>query len=124
MAAAQRTFVASNGLPANTAFSCSIAKPCRAFSEAIGVTNSGGEVVVLNSAGYGSVTVTKSVSIVAPQGIYAGITVFSGAGVTINAGASDIVVLRGLSINGQGGAEASTSRRAGDCVWRIASSPA
>ena len=102
-AAAQRTFVASNGLPANTAFNCSIAKPCRAFSEAIGVTNPGGEVIVLDSAGYGSVTITKSISLIAPSGIYAGISVFSGFdGVTVNAPGA-IVVLRGLSINGQGG---------------------
>src|SRR4030095_16908796 len=104
-AAAQRTFVASNGLPANTAFNCSLVKPFRAFSEAIGVTNAGGEVIVLDSAGYGAVTITKSVSIISPPGIHAGISVFSGDGVTINAGASDIVVLRGLSINGQGEAE-------------------
>jgi hypothetical protein len=31
--AAQRTFVASYGLTTNTAFNCSIAKPCRQFSE-------------------------------------------------------------------------------------------
>jgi len=103
IAAAQRTFVASNGLTANTAFNCSIAKPCRAFSEAIGVTNPKGEVVVLDSAGYGPVTITKSVSIIAPPGIYGGISVFAGDGITVNAGANDIVVLRGLSINGQGG---------------------
>ncbi len=101
-ATAQRTFVASYGSPANTAFNCSIAKPCRAFSEAISVTNSGGEVIVLDSAGYGSVTITKSVSIIAPPGIYAGVTVSSGNGVTINAPGAT-VVLRGLSINGQGG---------------------
>jgi hypothetical protein len=102
-AAAQRTFVASYGLTANTAFDCSIAKPCRAFNEAIGVTSPKGEVIVLDSAGYGPVTVTKAVSLVAPSGIYAGISVSSGDGVTVNAGASDVVVLRGLSINGQGG---------------------
>jgi parallel beta-helix repeat protein len=120
-AAAQRTFVASYGLMAHTAFNCSIAKPCRAFSEAIGVTNPGGEVIVLDSAGYGPVTVTKSVSIIAPQGIYGGITVFSGDGVKINAGASDIVVLRGLSINGQGGSrgiffQAGARLRVEDCI--------
>ncbi len=102
-AAAQRTFVASYGLAANTAFNCSIAKPCRAFSEAIGVTNGGGEVIVLDSAGYGAVTVTKSVSLIAAPGIYAGVSVFSGNGVTVNA-PGGIVVLRGLSISGQGGA--------------------
>lgn len=120
-AAAQRTFVASTGLPANTAFNCSIAKPCRAFSEAIGVTSPKGEVIVLDSAGYGPVTVTKSVSIISPAGIYGGITVFSGDGVTINAGASDIVVLRGLSINGQGGSrgiffQAGARLRVENCV--------
>lgn len=102
-AAAQRTFVASYGLMANTASNCSIAKPCRAFSEAIGVTDPKGEVIVLDSAGYGPVTITKSVSIIAPPGVYAGISVFAGFnGVIVNAPGA-IVVLRGLSINGQGG---------------------
>src|SRR6185369_15949081 len=54
---AQRTFVASYGVSANTGFNCSIAKPCRAFNEAITVTNLGGEVIVLDSAGYGPVTI-------------------------------------------------------------------
>jgi hypothetical protein len=102
-ATAQRTFVASYGSPTNTSFNCSITKPCRAFSEAIGVTNPKGEVIVLDSAGYGSATITQSVSIIAPAGIYAGVSVFSGDGITIGAGANDVVVLRGLSINGQGG---------------------
>lgn len=101
-ATAQRVFVASYGSAANTAFNCSIAKPCRAFSEAISVASAGGEVIVLDSAGYGSVTITQSVSIIASPGIYAGISVPSGSdGVTINAAGS--VLLRGLSINGQGG---------------------
>ena len=56
----------------------------------------------MDSAGYGAVTITQSVSIIAPAGIYAGISVFGGDGVTVNAPGA-IVVLRGLSINGQGG---------------------
>jgi len=36
--------------------------------------------------------------------VTAGISVFSGDGIDINAGASDIVILRGLTINAQGGA--------------------
>jgi hypothetical protein len=103
LAAAQRTFVASYGLPANTAFNCSVVNPCRAFSEAIGVTASGGEIVVLDSAAYGPVSIAQPVSIVAPAGIYAGISVFSGAGIVVNAG-SGTVVLSGLTINGLGGA--------------------
>ena len=96
---AQRTFVASTGNDVNP---CSIAAPCRGFARAITQTSVGGEVIVLDSAGYGPVTVTKSASIIAPAGIYAGISVFSGDGVTVNAPGA-IVVLRGLSINGQGG---------------------
>ena len=95
----KRTFVASTGSNANP---CSIAAPCRDFAYAITQTSVGGEVIVLDSAGYGAVAITKSVSIIAPAGIYAGISVSSGDGVTVNAPAA-IVVLRGLSINGQGG---------------------
>lgn len=101
-AVAQRTFVASYGSPANSAFNCSIANPCRAFSDAMSVTSVNGEVIVLDSAGYGAVTITQSVSIIAPPGIYGGISVFSGTGITVN-GSNIKVVLRGLTINGQGG---------------------
>ena len=57
---------------------------------------------MLDSAGYGPVVINKSVSIISPPGVYAGITVFSGDGVVV-AGGGIKVVLRGLSINGQGG---------------------
>jgi len=99
LAFAQRTFVASGG---SDAFPCSLAQPCRSFSVAIANTNANGEIVVLDSAGYGPVTITKSVTIGAPLGVYAGITVFSGDGVTVD-GSGIAVTLRGLSINGQGG---------------------
>ena len=108
-ATVQRTFVASTGSDANTAFNCSLVKPCRGFAAAIGVTSAKGEVIVLDSAAYGVIpAITKSISVTAPAGIYAGISVFSGDGITINAGASDTVVLRGLTINGQGGANGIT----------------
>jgi hypothetical protein len=59
-------------------------------------------VIVLDSAGFGPVTITKPVSITAPPGVYAGISVFSGDGIDINAGPSDEIILRGLTINNQG----------------------
>lgn len=100
-ATAQRTFVASNGLDTNP---CSLAAPCRSFTATLAKTSAGGEIVVLDSAGYGSVTIDRAVSIIAPAGLYAGLSVFASTnGLTINAGASDQVVLRGLTINGQGG---------------------
>jgi hypothetical protein len=98
-ATAQRTFVAASGTN-NPA--CSLVAPCRDFASAITATSAGGEIIVLESGGYGAVTIGKTVSIVASPGIYAGISVFSGSGVTINAPGAT-VVLRGLSINGQGG---------------------
>lgn len=99
--AVQRTFVASFGGDGGP---CTLAQPCRGFSAALLLTDADGEIVVLDSAGYGVFTVSKGVSIIAPPGIYAGISVFAGQdGVTVNAEAGDRVVLRGLSISGQGG---------------------
>lgn len=104
LGAAQRTFVASYGLTANTAFNCSLAKPCRAFNEAISVTNLGGEVVILDTAGYGPMTITQSIKIIGPSGVYGGISVQGGAsptiGIVINAGNNDEITLRGLDISG------------------------
>src|SRR5262249_58981536 len=50
---------------------------------------------------FGAVTITQSVSIIAAPGAYAGITLLSGNAITINAGGSDVVILRGLTLNGQ-----------------------
>ena len=98
-AVAQRTFVASYGNDANA---CSIGAPCRGFAAALAQTAANGEVIVLDSAGYGPATVTQGVSIEAPTGVYAGISVFTGDGLTINAPGAK-VILRGLTINNQGG---------------------
>ena len=59
---------------------------------------------MLDSAGYGAVNIAKSVSIIAPQGVYAGISIqiFDPFGVSVD-GPSIVVVLRGLSLNGQAG---------------------
>jgi hypothetical protein len=97
--AQQRTFVSGFGSDSSP---CSRTAPCRTFAQAISQTNSGGEVIVLDSAGYGAFSITKPVSIISPPGVYAGISVFSGDGIDINAGASDTVILRGLTVNNQG----------------------
>ena len=99
-ALAQRTFVASNGADTNP---CSVTLPCRSFATAISKTNPTGEVIVLDSAGYGPVTITQSVAIIAPQGVYAGISVPAAqSGIVVN-GSGIFVKLSGLTINGQGG---------------------
>jgi hypothetical protein len=100
MAQANRTFVSGAGLDTNP---CSLTQPCRTFGQAISVTNAGGEVVVLTSAGYGAFSINKAITVEAPAGVYAGITVTSGDGIDVNAGSMDTVILRGLTVNNQGG---------------------
>jgi hypothetical protein len=59
----------------------------------------GGEVIALDSAGFGSsLTIDKAVTITAAPGVHAGIMVFSGDGITVNAGGNDVVTLRGLTV--------------------------
>jgi len=97
LATAQRTFVASTGNDANP---CSLTLPCRGFAAAVAQTNAGGEVIVLDSAGYGPVAIAQSISIIAPTGIYAGVTA-PGDAITITGGG--VVELRGLTLVGGGG---------------------
>jgi hypothetical protein len=96
--AAQRTFVKSDGVDTNP---CTTALPCRGFTAALAQTTAGGEIIVLDSAGYGPVTINKAVSIIAPLGVYAGVTNGSGDGIVVNAPGGN-VVLRGLDLNGLG----------------------
>jgi hypothetical protein len=95
-ASAQRVFVAAQGVDSNP---CSFAAPCRTFQHAHDVVAAGGEIDVLDPAGYGPVTISKPISI---QGHgFAGISVPQGNfGVTISAGESDAVSLNGLLIDG------------------------
>jgi hypothetical protein len=96
----QRTFVSGLG---NDVIPCSRTAPCRTFGFAIGQTNAGGEVVALDSAGYGPFIISKPITVEASPGAYAGITVFSGDGILVSAGPSDVVILRGITLNSQGG---------------------
>src|SRR5215831_8248112 len=96
-ALSNRTFVSGTGSDANP---CSLSAPCRSFAGALLQTSPGGEIAVLDTAGFGAVTITKAVSIVNEEGVEAGVTVTSGDGITVNAGAGDVVNLRGLTIVG------------------------
>lgn len=97
----QRRFVsAQNGLDSND---CSAGAPCRTFARAMQMTSTGGEVVVADSGGYGPFTITKSIHVTAAPGVYAGITVFSGNGVTVNAPGDSEVSLSNLHLQGLGG---------------------
>lgn len=102
VAGTARAFVSITGSDANTSSNCNPAAPCRSFGAAASVLNPGGEIVVLTSGGYGPVTISQAMNITAPQGIYAGVTVSSGDGITVNAPGAT-VRLSGITINGQGG---------------------
>jgi hypothetical protein len=93
-----RTFVSGGGFDTN---SCSRTAPCRTFGAAIALTNAGGEIVVLSSAGYGPFTIGKSITVTA-IGVEAAITATTTDGITISAGPSDVVTLRGLTLTQTG----------------------
>jgi hypothetical protein len=91
-----RSFVASFG---NDAANCRLATPCRSFAAALALTDAGGEIAVLDSAGYGGVTITKPVTITAPAGVLAA----ANGTIAVNLpGKFDVVVLEGLYISNAG----------------------
>ena len=94
-----RVFVSGSGTDTGP---CSVNAPCRNFTYAIGQVSAGGEIVALDTAGYGTVTIAKSVTVLAAPGAIAFIAASSGTAVTINAGANDVVTLRGLSLTSVG----------------------
>src|SRR5215213_7386799 len=93
-----RTWVSGVGNDANP---CSRTAPCKTFAGAISKTAPGGEISALDPGGFGAVTMTKSITING-DGTLAGILASLTNGVTVNAAATDRVVLRNLSINGAG----------------------
>lgn len=94
------SFVSGHGNDSNP---CTLAAPCRSFQRAHDQTNSGGEVDVLDPAGYGPLVITKGISIV-NDGVGTARIVGSagGAGITISAPLGEAVNLRGLTIEGAG----------------------
>jgi len=103
-AQAPRTWVQATGDDINP---CSRTAPCKTFAGAISKTNVDGEIDVIDAGGYGTVTITKSITIDG-AGTFASILASGLNGVVINlttTSTSDpkhAVRLRNLSINGTG----------------------
>ena len=93
-----RTWVSGVGDDANP---CSRTAPCKTFAGAISKTAAGGEINVLDPGGFGAVTITKAITI-SSENFEAGVLVSGTNGIVISAGASDVVILRGLDIQGLG----------------------
>ncbi|CAG9931546.1 right-handed parallel beta-helix repeat-containing protein [Candidatus Nitrotoga arctica] len=98
LAAAQatRTWVSGVGDDVNP---CSRTAPCKTFAGAISKTAAQGEISVLDPGGFGTVTITKAITIDG-GGLMASILSSLTNGVIVNAGPSDVVTIRGIYING------------------------
>lgn len=95
-----RTWISGTG--SDDADCGAIATPCRTLQFAHNQTFIGGQINVKDSAGYGSVAITKAITIVG-DGSLSGVLAPSGeAAITIDAGSNDKVVLRGLTVDGGG----------------------
>jgi hypothetical protein len=90
-AVSPRAYVSVNGNDANV---CNVpATPCRTFTGAIAQVSSGGEVIVMDSGTFGGGTISQAVTINAPSGVAALVA----TPIVVNAGATDVVTLRGVT---------------------------
>src|SRR5262245_43224726 len=97
-AQATRTWVSGVGDDVNP---CSRTAPCKTFAGAISKTAAGGAINCLDPGGFGAVTITKAIEISCESG-EAGVLVAGTNGIIVSAGVNDVIVLRGLDIQGFG----------------------
>jgi len=96
--AQSRTWVSGVGDDLNP---CSRTAPCKTFAGAFSKTAAGGIINVIDNGAYGTLTITKAITVQSDEN-FAGVLSSGTTGFVINAGAADSVILRGLSIDGQG----------------------
>ncbi|RYG28819.1 MAG: hypothetical protein EON93_17840 [Burkholderiales bacterium] len=95
-AQATRTWISGVGDDVNP---CSRTAPCKTFAGAISKTAAAGEINCLDPGGFGAVTITKSITLSCPN-ISGGVLSPSTNGITINAAATDEIVIDGVDIQG------------------------
>src|ERR1700729_3129582 len=99
-AQATRTWISGVGDDANP---CSRTAPCKTFAGAIAKTAAGGEIDCLDPGGFGALTITKAITLDCGFGQVGSVLVSGSNGINVNAGASDVVIIRNLEINGISG---------------------
>jgi len=99
LVAANRAFVSGNGMDTGT---CLITAPCRSFAYALTQITSGGEIIAVDTAGYGAATISMGVSIIGAPGVTAFSTNSSGFVLVVAVGSTDVVTLRGITVSGTG----------------------
>jgi hypothetical protein len=95
-AQATRTWISGVGDDANP---CSRTAPCKTFAGAISKTAPGGEIDALDPGGFGTLTITKSITLDGGGGQVASILASSSAGINVNTAGIN-VILRNLRFNG------------------------
>ena len=95
-AQASRTWVSGVGDDANP---CSRTAPCKTWAGAISKTAACGEIDALDPGGFGAVTITKSITLDG-TGTFASILASLVNGIVINSASTDVITIRGLSIDG------------------------
>ena len=95
-AQASRTWVSGVGDDANP---CSRTAPCKTWAGAISKTAACGEIDALDPGGFGAVTITKSITLDG-TGTFASILASLVNGIIVNAASTDVITIRGISING------------------------
>jgi hypothetical protein len=94
-----RTWVSGVGDDFNP---CSRTAPCKTFSSAMSKTAAGGEINCLDPAGFGAITINKSLTIDCTGTLGGILSAGTANAVVVNAAATDKVVLRGIQIDGAG----------------------
>jgi hypothetical protein len=104
-ATAVDTFISGLGNDSNASANCPRTNPCRTLATAYTVTQSSGDIIALDPADYGPLTITGPVSILGVEG--AVIAVVAGTtGITINVPAGDKIAIKDISISGAGATDA------------------
>ena len=93
------TWVSGLGNDANP---CSRTAPCKTLAAAYGNTSPGGIINVIDAGGFGTLIVSHSIAIDGSESFASALATKDTMGFIINAGASDVVVLRNLNIQGGG----------------------
>jgi hypothetical protein len=94
---ATRTWVSGVGDDANP---CSRTAPCKTFAGAISKTAPGGEIDALDPGGFGALTITKSITLDGGGGQVASVLVAGTNGIVVAAGATDVVIIRNMRLDG------------------------
>jgi hypothetical protein len=99
-AQAQNTRSWVSAATGNNASLCTRAAPCQTFAGALAKTNAGGTINCVDAGEFGSLSIAKSITIDC-TGTFAAVQATSGVAIALSStSATDVVRLRGLSIEG------------------------